>query len=99
MNTSGHYTSQPLLPERVETLDREKMIAFYKARFSNAADFSLFMVGAFKVDEAVPLLARYVGSLPSTGTQTSKFKDVGITFPRRISVRRSKPAGSRAARR
>jgi zinc protease len=81
VNTSGHYTSQPLLPERVETLNREKMIAFYKARFANAADFSLIMVGAFTVDEAIPLLARYVGSLPSTGTQTSHFRDVGLHFP------------------
>jgi zinc protease len=81
VNTSGHYISQPLVPERVETLSREKMIAFYKARFANAADFSLIMVGAFKVDGVIPLLARYVGSLPSTGTQTSHFKDVGIHFP------------------
>jgi zinc protease len=57
------------------------MIEFYKARFANAADFSFFMVGAFKVDEVVPLLAQYVGSLPSTGKQTSAFKDVAIHFP------------------
>ncbi len=81
VNSSGHYTSQPLTPERVETLSREKMAAFYKARFANAADFSFVMVGAFTVDEAIPLLARYVGSLPSTGQKTSQFKDVGIHFP------------------
>jgi zinc protease len=39
------------------------------------------MVGAFKVDEAMPLLQRYIGGLPSTGQATSDFKDVGITFP------------------
>ncbi|MCU1383431.1 MAG: hypothetical protein JWL71_2128 [Acidobacteria bacterium] len=81
INTSGHYTSQPLTPERVESLSREKMIAFYKERFANAADFSFVMVGAFKVDQAIPLLAQYIGSLPSTGTPTSQFKDVGIHFP------------------
>jgi zinc protease len=81
VNTSGHYTSQPLTPERVATLSREKMIAFYKERFANAADFSFFMVGAFKLDEAIPLLAEYVGALPSSGKQTSQFKDVAIRFP------------------
>ena len=81
VNTSGHYTAQPLTPERVETLSRDKMIAFYKDRFKNAADFSFFMVGAFKVDEAIPLLAQYVGSLPSTGSPSSTFKDVAIHFP------------------
>jgi zinc protease len=81
VNTSGHYTSKPLTPERVATLDRAKMIAFYRDRFSNAADFTFFMVGAFKKDEALPLLARYVGGLPSSGKPTSDFKDVGIKFP------------------
>jgi zinc protease len=81
VNTSGHYTSRPLTVERVAALNRSKMVQFYKARFSNAADFTFFMVGTFKVDEALPLLQRYVGGLPSTGTATSNFKDIGITFP------------------
>jgi zinc protease len=81
VNTMGHYTSQPLTVERVGTLDRAAMVSFYRERFANAADFTFFMVGAFKVDEALPLLARYVGSLPSTGKATSRYKDVGIKFP------------------
>ena len=81
VNSSNHYTAQPLTAERVEALDREKMIAFYRDRFANAADFTLFMVGAFKLDETIPLLAQYVGTLPSTGRATSTFKDVGIHFP------------------
>src|SRR5262249_48972055 len=39
------------------------------------------MVGTFKVDDVVPMLAQYVGSLPSTGQRTSTFKDVGLKFP------------------
>src|SRR5262249_43498061 len=65
----------------VAGLDREKMVGFYKDRFSNAADFTMFMVGAFKVDQVIPLLARYVGSLPSTGTRRSTYEDLGIHFP------------------
>jgi zinc protease len=81
VNSSGHYTSKPLTTERVNALDRAKMVAFYKQRFANAADFTFFMVGTFKVDEALPLIARYVGGLPSTGTPSSNFKDAGIRFP------------------
>ncbi|HZR26366.1 MAG TPA: insulinase family protein [Vicinamibacterales bacterium] len=81
INTSNHYTAQPLTPEVVATVDRAKMAAFYKQQFANAADFTFFMVGAFKVDEAIPLVAKYVGSLPSTGQRTTNFKDVGIHFP------------------
>ena len=81
VNTSNHYTAQPLTPEKVAALDRSKMVAFYKERFANAADFTFFMVGAFKLDDAIPLLAKYVGALPSTGQKKSTFKDVSIHFP------------------
>jgi len=84
VNTSNHYTARPLTTARIGTLDRAAMSSFYKSRFTNAADYTFFMVGAFKVDEAIPLVARYVGSLPSTGTATSRFKDVGIMFPASI---------------
>jgi zinc protease len=88
VNTMSHYTSRPLTLERIAALDRGAMTSFYRDRFSNAADFTFFMVGTFKVDEAIPLVARYVGSLPSTGKATSQMKDVGIKFP---------PATERAA--
>ncbi len=81
INTSRHYTSEPLTVERIATLDRQKMLAFYRQRFSNAADFTFFMVGAFKVDDALPLMAQYVGGLPSTGQRAGQFKDVGVRFP------------------
>jgi zinc protease len=93
INTSNHYTSTPLTVERVNALDRAKMLSFYKQRFANAADFTFFMVGAFKVDEALPLVARYVGGLPSTGQSASAFKDVGITFPavtRKVTVEKGR---------
>ncbi len=79
--TMGHYTSRPLTIERIGALDRAAMVSFYRERFANAADFSLFVVGAFKVDEVLPMLTRYVASLPSTKTAASRFKDVGISFP------------------
>jgi zinc protease len=81
VNTSNHYTAQPLTVDRVNALDRQKMVDYYHARFANAADFTLFMVGTFKVDEVVPLLARYVGTLPSKGRATAEYKDVGLHFP------------------
>ena len=81
INTTSHYSSEPLTAETIATLDRARMLGFYKQRFANAADFTFFMVGAFKVDSALPLLAKWVGGLPSTGTKTSVFKDIGVRFP------------------
>jgi len=81
VNTSGHCTSQPLTAERINRLDRQKMLSFYKQRFSNATDFTFFMVGAFKVDDVLPLISQYVGGLPATGPARTEVKDVGIHFP------------------
>jgi zinc protease len=84
VNKSNHFTAQPVTPDLVAALDRETMTAFYHARFSNAADFTFFMVGAFKLDQTIPLLAQYVGSLPSTGRSASQFKDLAIHFPESV---------------
>jgi zinc protease len=56
-------------------------MAFYKARFANAADFTFCMVGAFTVDDALPLVSTYIGSLPSTDRPAATFRDVGLKFP------------------
>ena len=84
INSSNHYTAEPLTAERIASLDREKMLSFYRARFANAADFTFFMVGTFDLDATIPLLARYVGSLPSMGKRTSEFKDIGVRFPAKV---------------
>jgi zinc protease len=81
VNTSNHCTSRPITLERIAKLDRSAMAAFYKARFANAADVSFFMVGAFAVDEVLPLVGQYIGSLPSTGTAAAKFRDIEVKFP------------------
>jgi zinc protease len=84
VNTGHHYTARPLTLDRIDKLDRAAMTAFYRSRFANAADFTFYMVGAFKVEDAIPLVARYVGSLPSTEKPTSGYKDVGLTFPEKV---------------
>jgi zinc protease len=84
INSSGHYTAKPLTLDRIAKLDRDAMASFYKARFSNAANFTFFMVGAFKLDEVLPLVGKYVGSLPSTGTADATFKQMGAKFPEKI---------------
>ncbi len=55
VNSGNNYTADPLTRERLAKLDRDAMVRLYKERFSNAADFTFVMVGAFKVEEALPL--------------------------------------------
>jgi len=81
VNTSGHYTARALKPEDVTRLRREVALAFYKKAFANAADFTFFFAGAFKVEELTPLVAQYLGALPSTGRKTSTYVDRKMAFP------------------
>lgn len=81
INTSNHYSARPLKMEDVATLNVDTMSAFYKARFSNAADFTYFFVGAFTEGEITPLLEKWIASLPSTGKKSSAARDMGVKFP------------------
>ena len=81
LNTVDHYTSRPLRMDDVAKLDADAMWKFYGDRFSNAANFTFFFVGNFTVDAITPLLATYVGSLPSKGTPDSRAADVHLQFP------------------
>jgi zinc protease len=84
VNTSHHYTARALTVADVADLDLEAMTRFYRERFSNAADFTYFIVGAFTVDDITPMLERWVATLPSTGKATSTFRDMGIRFPDKV---------------
>jgi zinc protease len=81
INTSNHYSAKALTPADVQQLDMEAMARFYRDRFSNAADFTYFIVGAFSVEGITPLLEQWVATLPSTGKKASNFRDMGVKFP------------------
>ncbi|HXG90128.1 MAG TPA: insulinase family protein [Vicinamibacterales bacterium] len=81
INTSNHYSAKALTVADIGALDLEVMQRFYRERFSNAADFTYFIVGAFTVDEITPLLEKWIATLPSTGKRTSAFREIGVRFP------------------
>ena len=84
VNTNDHCTSRATTSQEIQRLSPERMMAYYTARFSNAADFTFFFVGAFNVDAITPLLNTYLGSLPSKGRKTSKVGDMHLEFPKMI---------------
>ncbi|MEQ9438653.1 MAG: insulinase family protein [Cyclobacteriaceae bacterium] len=63
-----------------EKVDFEESYKVYHDRFADASDFTFFFVGNFEVEEIKPLLAQYLGSLPSTDRKES-WKDVGVRPP------------------
>jgi zinc protease len=84
VNTKNHYTARSLKPEDVEKLDADAMWSYYDARFSNAADFTFFVVGAFEVPAITPLVTAYIASLRSKGTPTTRAGDVRLEFPEEV---------------
>jgi zinc protease len=81
INTSNHYTCKTPKPEDIAKLNPDRMWGFYQQLFANAADFTFFFVGAFKVEEVTPLLEKYIASLPSKGTPTARLGDLRLQFP------------------
>ena len=81
INTVNHYTCRPLKVADIAKLNPDRMYAFYQQLFANAADFTFFVVGAFKVEELTPLLEKYVASLPSKGAAAAKTGELKLDFP------------------
>ncbi|HQZ39272.1 MAG TPA: insulinase family protein [Vicinamibacterales bacterium] len=81
VNTSNHYSARMMTPADIPSLSLEAMQQAYRSRFANAADFTYFFVGAFQVAELTPLVEKWLGGLPSTGTRTASFRDMGVRFP------------------
>ncbi len=84
VNTSDHYSAKPLTLEDLPSLDPALMKRYYTARFANAADFTFLFSGAFTLEGITPLVTRYIGSLPSTGTATSAVGNTGLHFPQDV---------------
>jgi len=64
----------------LETISFNRMKEIYKERFSNASDFTFFIVGDIDAETLKPLVEKYIGSLKGTG-QTEKWVDRGNFFP------------------
>ncbi len=77
------YNGNPLAPTQIpkpsnyDKINFERSIAIYKELTSDANDFTFIMVGNIDVEAIKPLLATYIGSLPSKGG-TGKIGDNGV---------------------
>ena len=62
----------------IDKVDDARILEIYKERFANASDFDFIFTGA--IDEAVmvPLIEKYIGSLPTTGAKAEKFCDAHV---------------------
>jgi zinc protease len=64
-------------PANFDQLNLERMRSIYQERFASAKGMTFVVVGSFTVDGIKPLIARYLGSLP-TPDITANYVDLGI---------------------
>ncbi|MDB5793294.1 MAG: peptidase [Massilia sp.] len=68
---------KPLRPEEYAQIDLDRSIAIYRERFSSARGLTFVMVGSFDIAKIKPLLATYLGSLPTHDIPVA-WRDVGL---------------------
>lgn len=49
----------------LDALNYDRILQIYTERFANAADFEFYFVGDLNADSVAPLLAKYLGALPT----------------------------------
>jgi zinc protease len=71
-----------IIPSEAEIaqVNMNRLYEIYNERFADAADFTFFIVGAFKVDSIKTFIEDYLASLPSLRLQET-WKDMGIRPP------------------
>jgi zinc protease len=74
------YNNNPLAPVFIpnssyyDKIDLDRSLAIYKERFGDANGMNFVIVGSFKEEEMLPLIEKYIASLPST-TKKFAYKD------------------------
>ena len=67
-------------PATVNQWNLAKSLAFYKARFADASNFTFVFVGSFTPEAIKPLVETYIASLPATRAHET-WRDLGLTLP------------------
>src|SRR5216684_4297386 len=78
--SQNNFRAQPMTAALVDQMDLDKSLAFYKARFADASDFTFVFVGSFDLATMKPFVERYLGGLPALHRGETA-KDVGMRPP------------------
>ena len=62
---NNHIRALRTKPEDLDKINYDRIIEIYKERFADADDFEFFIVGDCDADAIAPLLAKYLGALPT----------------------------------
>ena len=77
------YLKNPLAPvvipkpEDFDKINLDRALDIYKEQFADANDFNFILVGSLDIEKLKPLIATYLGSLPSAG-KSANYVDNGV---------------------
>jgi zinc protease len=86
------YAPRAIVAADLSQVDLDRSLALYRRRFGSAKGFTFTLVGNFRVETIKPLLAAYIGTLP-TGELPLAYRDVGLRFADGV-IKRELRAGS-----
>ena len=78
--SGGHPRAEQHTPQSVGTIDHDIALDFYRARFADFDDFTLYFVGDIDLDELRPLVEFYLAGLPSL-PGSEEPRDLQVTRP------------------
>jgi zinc protease len=78
--SQNHLRAQPMTAARVDQMNLDKSLAFYRERFADASGFTFVFVGSFDLATMTPLVERYLGSLPALHRNETA-RDIGMHPP------------------
>ena len=58
----------------IDKMDYDKILSMYQDRFKDASDFTFYLVGNVDLEKIKPMIAKYLGSLPTINRKET-FKD------------------------
>jgi zinc protease len=80
--TTGYNPRTPILTkEKVAEITLEDIKKIYTDRFNSADEFTFFLVGNIGQDSVIPIVEKYIGSLPSVG-RTETWIDRKVEQPK-----------------
>ncbi len=66
---NNHPRNVIIQPESLDKLNYDRILEMYKERFADGDDFTFFFVGNIDVEKMKPLIAQYLGTLPTLPTK------------------------------
>jgi len=86
------YEPHAITLEDANRVDLDRSLGVYRQRFSSAKGMTFVLVGDFEVEKIEPLLAAYLGTLP-TPDLPLEYRDVGLRTARGV-IKQEVQAGS-----